>query len=144
MYLGHVTLRRENLISKQMLIAGSVAILMMLFGILMLLQQGGVIDFGPAAFYKFLTIHGTGMIGAAVLAATAIMWYFLNHYVKLSKTILKANFVLFLVGVVMIIIGTFAFDYSGTWTFLYPLPAISGGAWGTAGAVTYLLGLQLV
>ena len=117
---------------------------MMLFGVLMLLEQGGVVDFGPDAFYKFLTIHGTGMIGAAVLASSAILWYFLSHYVSLSRAILKTNLALFIIGVVMIIIGVFAFDYSGTWTFLYPLPAISGGAWGTAGAVTYLLGLQLV
>lgn len=142
--LGHVKLQRNKMVSVQMIIAGSVAVLMMVFGVLMLLQQGGVVDFGPAAFYKFLTIHGTGMIGAAVLASSAILWYFLNHYVPLSKVILTTNLVLFLVGVVMIIIGTFAFDYSGTWTFLYPLPAISAGAWGTAGAITYLLGLQLV
>src|SRR5690625_5877573 len=107
---------------------------MMVFGVLFRSQQGGVIDFGPAAFYQFLTLHGTGMIGAAALATAGIMWYFLSHYVQLSRTILKTNLVLFLIGVVMIIVGIFAFDYSGTWTFLYPLPAISAGAWGTAGA----------
>src|SRR5699024_7872469 len=36
------------------------------------------------------------------------------------------------------------FDYASSWTFLYPLPAISGGAWGTAGALLWLIGLQLV
>src|SRR5699024_551681 len=115
-----------------------------LFGILKMLKKGSIIDFEPAAFYQFLTINGTGMIGAAVLASTAILWYFLHHYVALSKAVLVTNLVLFIVGVVMIIIGTFAFDYSGTWTFLYPLPAISAGAWGTIGAITYLIGLQLV
>src|SRR5690625_7377863 len=72
------------------------------------------------------------------------MLYFLSHYVKLSKRILKINLALFVIGVVMIIIGVFAFDYSSSWTFLYPLPAISGGAWGVAGALCYLLGLQIV
>src|SRR5690625_6795530 len=142
--MNHVKLTRDNTIITQLIIAGAVVLLMMVFGVLMLLQQGGVIDFGPAAFYQFLTLHGTGMIGAAALATAGIMWYFLSHYVQLSRTILKTNLVLFLIGVVMIIVGIFAFDYSGTWTFLYPLPAISAGAWGTAGAVVYLLGLQLV
>src|SRR5690625_92004 len=126
------------------MIAAAVVILMMVFGVLMLLQQGGVVDFGPAAFYQFLTLHGTGMIGAAVLAATAIMWYFLSHYVSLSKKVLKLNLVIFLIGVVMVIIGIFSFDFAGSWAFLYPLPAISAGAWGKAGALLYLFGMQLI
>lgn len=140
----HVKLTKNGTIKGQMIIAASVVVVMMIFGVLMLLQQGGVIDVGPDGFYKFLTIHGTGMIGAAVLATSAIMWYFLSHYVALSEKVLKLNLVLFLTGVILIIIGIFAFDYSGTWTFLYPLPAISAGAWGTIGALTYLIGLQLV
>ncbi len=142
--MNHVKLTKDNTIITQLIIAGAVVILMMMFGVLMLLQQGGVIDFGPAAFYQFLTLHGTGMIGAAVLATSGIMWYFLSHYVQLSRSILKVNLTLFLIGVVMIIVGIIGFDYSSTWTFLYPLPAISAGAWGTAGALLWLLGLQLV
>src|SRR5690625_1272772 len=142
--MNHVKLTRDNTIITQLIIAGAVVLLMMVFGVLMLLQQGGVIDFGPAAFYQFLTLHGTGMIGAAVLATSGIMWYFLSHYVQLSRKILKFNLTLFLIGVVMIIIGIFGFDYSSTWTFLYPLPAISAGAWGTIGALLWLIGLQLV
>src|SRR5690625_3448692 len=142
--MNYVKLTRDNTIVTQLIIAGAVVILMMVFGVLMLLQQGGIIDFGPAAFYQFLTLHGTGMIGAAVLATSGIMWYFLSHYVQLSRKILKFNLTLFLIGVVMIIIGIFGFDYSSTWTFLYPLPAISAGAWGTIGALLWLIGLQLV
>lgn len=142
--MNHVQLKRDNTIVTQLIIAGAVVILMMMFGVLMLLQQGGVIDFGPAAFYQFLTIHGTGMIGSAVLATSGIMWYFLRHYVELSRPILKINLALFLIGVVMIIVGIFGFDYASSWTFLYPLPAISAGAWGTAGALLWLIGLQLV
>src|SRR5690625_2135673 len=142
--MNHVKLTRNNAIITQLKISALIVIVMMVFGVLMLLQQGGIVDFGPAAFYQFLTIHGTGMIGTAALATAGIMWYFLSHYVKLSKRILKINLALFVIGVVMIIIGVFAFDYSSSWTFLYPLPAISGGAWGVAGALCYLLGLQIV
>ena len=136
--------RGKNTIVQQLIIAVIIVIAMMGFGVLILLQQGGVVDFGPAAFYQFLTIHGTGMVGAAVLASTAIMWYFLSKYVSLSETVLKLNIVLFIVGVMMVIVGVFAFEFSGTWAFLYPLPAISAGAWGTAGALTYLVGMLLV
>src|SRR5690625_45211 len=142
--MNHVKLTRNNAIITQLKISALIVIVMMVFGVLMLLQQGGIVDFGPAAFYQFLTIHGTGMIGTAALATAGIMWYLLSHYVKLSKRILKINLALFVIGAVMIIIGVFAFDYSSSWTFLYPLPAISGGAWGVAGALCYLLGLQIV
>lgn len=141
----HVKLGRgNNQIVTQLIVSAAVVLLMMVFGILMLLQQSGVVDFGPAAFYQFLTIHGTGMIGTAAFATSAIMWYFLNHYVDLSIKVLKINITLFLIGVTMIIIGIFGFDYASSWTFLYPLPAISGGGWGTAGALLWLGGLQLV
>src|SRR5690625_3588513 len=95
-------------------------------------------------FYQSLTIHGTGMVGTAALATAAIMWYFLSHYVKLSIKILKLSLTLFLVGVVMVIIGVFSFEYASAWTFLYPLPAISGNAWGVTGALLYLIGMLVL
>lgn len=142
--MSNVKLGRNKAINVQIIIAALVVVLMMVFGVLMLLQQGGIVDFGPDAFYQFLTLHGTGMIGAAVLASSAIMWYFLSHYIELSKKVLVANLIMFLVGVVMIIVGIFGFQYASSWTFLYPLPAISAGAWGTAGSVMWLLGLQII
>src|SRR5690625_4995352 len=135
---------RNNQIVTQLIIAAVVVIVMMLFGVLMLLSQGGIIDLSPAMFYQSLTIHGTGMIGAAALATVAIMWYFLNHYVKLSMKILKLSLTLFLIGVVMVIIGVFSFEYASAWTFLYPLPAISGNAWGITGALLYFIGMLIL
>lgn len=135
---------RNNQVAAYLAIGGIVIAVMMIFGILMLLEQGGVLDLPAASFYQFLTIHGTGMIGAAALAAAAIMWYFLSSYVELSKKILIWNLILFLVGVVMVIIGVFSFKYASAWTFLYPLPALSASAWGTIGALLYLGGMLVL
>ena len=144
-FTDHIKLyRQNNTIVTYLLVAGITIGLMMVFGVLMLLNQGGVIQLSDQSFYQFLTIHGTGMIGAAALAAAAIMWYFLNHYVELSKSILRINLILFLIGVLMVIIGVFSFDFAGGWTFLYPLPAISGGIWGTVGALLYLCGMLIL
>src|SRR5690606_29272624 len=85
-----------------------------------------------------------GMIGAGALGAAGVMWYFLSKYVQLSKGIFITNFVFFLIGVISVLLGTFVFDFAGAWTFLYPLPAISGGAWGVAGAAFYLGGMLLI
>jgi len=135
---------RNNMIVSYLVISGVVVLLMIILGILMLLQQGGVIDLSSATFYQLLTMHGTGMIGAVALAAAAIMWYFLSHYVQLSEAVLKTNLVLFLIGVVMVIIGIFSFEYASSWVFLYPLPAISAGAWGKIGALLYLGGMLVL
>lgn len=135
---------RNDQVVTQMTIAGIVVVVMMIFGILMLAAQGGLIEINPATFYQFMTIHGTGMIGAAALATSAIMWYFLSHYVDLSKKIFNLNLVLFLIGVVMTVIGIFSFKYASAWTFLYPLPALSAGAWGVTGALLYLGGMLVL
>ncbi|MFZ3579762.1 hypothetical protein [Virgibacillus sp. DJP39] len=84
------------------------------------------------------------MIGIVVLAASAIMWYFLNQYVQPSLAIFKLNIVLFVVGVIMVLIAVFTFDFAAAWTFLYPLPAISGGMWGKTAAALYLGGMLII
>ncbi|WP_163581878.1 cbb3-type cytochrome c oxidase subunit I [Gracilibacillus saliphilus] len=134
----------NRLIKNYLIIGGAVILLMMVFGILMLLAQGGVLSLSPPAFYQYMTIHGTGMIGAAALAASAVMWYFLSQHVTLSKNIFKANLVLFVIGLVLVIIGVFSFDYASAWTFLYPLPTLSAKAWGTVGALLYLFGMLII
>ncbi|EKN68313.1 cbb3-type cytochrome c oxidase subunit I [Schinkia azotoformans] len=124
---------------------GSVLILlMMVVGLIMLLNQGKLITISDGFFYKIMTLHGTGMIGAGALAGTAIMYYFTSQYIKLSKAIFVSNIVLSILGVVMVLIGIFVFDFAAAWTFLYPLPAISGGMWGAAGAVFYLGGMTVL
>ncbi|MGM8215679.1 cbb3-type cytochrome c oxidase subunit I [Bacillaceae bacterium W0354] len=135
---------RNSLVATYLVIGGVVISVMIVFGILMLFAQGGVLDLTPANFYQFLTIHGTGMVGAAALAAAGVMWYFLREYVELSKKIFIWNLALFLIGVLLVIIGVFSFEYASSWTFLYPLPALSANAWGTAGALCYLIGMLIL
>ncbi|SFD96596.1 cytochrome c oxidase subunit 1 [Lentibacillus persicus] len=86
---------RNNLVVSYLTLGGLIIAVMMVFGILMLLSQGGLLNLSPANFYQFLTIHGTGMVGAAAFAAAGVMAYFLSKYVKLSKKIMKVNLVFF-------------------------------------------------
>ncbi|QKY69925.1 cbb3-type cytochrome c oxidase subunit I [Lentibacillus sp. CBA3610] len=135
---------RNNVVVSYLIAGGLIILVMIIFGILMLLSQGGVLDLQPAAFYQILTIHGTGMVGASAFAAAGIMAYFLSKYVDLSKNVLMTNLVFFLIGVVMVIIGVFSFEYASSWTFLYPLPQLSANAWGTIGALLYLFGMLIL
>ncbi|GGA74024.1 cbb3-type cytochrome c oxidase subunit I [Ornithinibacillus halotolerans] len=143
--IGSKNVKSDNkLVTASLILGGVVIAAMMIFGILMLFAQGGVINVSDAAFYQFLTIHGTGMIGAAALAAAGVMWYFLGKYVELSKKVFIWFLALVLVGVVLVVIGVFSFEYASAWTFLYPLPAISANAWGVTGALLYLFGMLIL
>jgi cytochrome c oxidase subunit 1 len=131
-------------IVSYMALTGLILFVMMIFGLIMLLNQGNIIQLSPALFYEILTTHGTFMIGVASLGGAAIMWYYLNQYVKLSKTVLILNLTFFLIGVVLVLVGIFGFHYAGAWTFLYPISSSSAGGWGKPGAVLYLLGMLIL
>ncbi|MDD5324397.1 MAG: cbb3-type cytochrome c oxidase subunit I [Polaromonas sp.] len=124
--------------------AVAVLLLMMIFGLLMRLEQAQLISMGPNWFYELMTIHGAGMVGIAGLAGAAIMWHFLRQYVALSQGVFIANLVLFLIGVVMILAGVLFGHFQGAWTFLYPLPAKSMGMWSQGSAALFMGGLLVI
>ena len=121
-----------------------VFLLMMLFGLIMRMAQGALLELSPDLFYQIMTAHGTGMVGTAGLAGAAIMWHFLNRHVRPSISVYWLFLAFVLVGVVLILAGIFIGGFAGGWTFLYPLPAHSGAVWGTHAAFSFIAGLLLV
>jgi len=121
-----------------------VLLLLMLLGLALRLAQAEWLPMPPDLFYETMTAHGAGMVGIAGLAGAGIMWHFLSRHVRLSRGILVANLVLFLAGVAMILGAIFLGGFGGAWTFLYPLPATSGGVWEPEAAALYLGGLLVV
>ncbi|MEP0952529.1 MAG: cbb3-type cytochrome c oxidase subunit I [Paracoccaceae bacterium] len=133
-----------TIIKLTMLLGGVVFLLMMVFGLLMRAAQGGLIDLDPALFYLLLTAHGAGMVGSAALSGAAILWYFCARHIELRGGIYLTFLGLFLLGVVLILGSIFIGQYGGAWTFLFPLPANSGGAWEPVAAVFFILGYLLI
>jgi cytochrome c oxidase subunit 1 len=131
-------------VAYSLMITAVVLVLMMIFGVIMLLNQGKVISIPAQLFYKIMTVHGTGMVGIASLGGSAILWYFLSKYVRLNSEILFINLILSVVGVVMILIGIFVFNFSDGWTFLYPLPSFSAKITGNQGPLLFLFGLLAI
>lgn len=123
---------------------GLVVVLMMVFGLLMRLAQGGVIDVNPALFYELLTLHGAGMVGIAGIGGAAVMWHFLSKQVVLSSRILAINLILFVVGVGLILGAVLVGDFAGAWTFLFPLPGKPMGIWSKEAAALFLIGLLII
>ncbi|GKY87757.1 cbb3-type cytochrome c oxidase subunit I [Sinisalibacter aestuarii] len=123
---------------------GLVLLLMMLAGLWMRLAQAGWVYTDPALFYQLMTVHGTGMVGIAALGGAAVLWHFLSAHVRLNSRVMGANFGLFLIGVVAILVADFPGRFGGAWTFLYPLPATSQGAWPAWAAALHLGGLLVI
>lgn len=123
-----------------MILSGAVFALMMVFGLIMRAAQGQWIELDPALFYQILTAHGAGMVGTAALSGAAILWYFSGRHVVLTAGIFWAFLGMFLLGVVLILGAIFIGGYGGAWTFLFPLPALSGGAWEAGAAAAFMLG----
>lgn len=127
-----------------LIIASVTLVLLMMFGVIMLLNQAGTISIGADTFYQMMTAHGIGMIGISALGGAAIMWYFVTRYLDLKPQILMLNLFCSVIGVVMILVAIFRFQFSNAWTFLYPLPAQSVQYYGKTGALLFLFGVLLI
>ena len=125
-------------------LAALVLLLMMVLGLVLRLAQSNWVDVAPDLFYQIMTAHGVGMVGAAGLAGAAIMWFFLNRYVELRVGVYYLFLAFFLLGVVLIFGGIFSGGFAGAWTFLFPLPAISGGVWAPGASLAFFIGLLCV
>ena len=125
-------------------VCGLVLLLMMLLGLTMRLAQAQWIDIQPNFFYVIMTMHGAGMVGIAGLSGAAVMWYFVRRHVPVSTAVFVANLVFFLIGAVLILGAGFIGGFAAAWTFLFPLPAHSGGLWSVNAAASYMVGLLFI
>jgi cytochrome c oxidase subunit 1 len=118
--------------------------LMAIGGVLMRLNQAEIIDIGAIAFYRIMTLHGAGMIVAALLGTSGGLWYAVREILPLDVNRMLANWILTVVGALVVLVSTLVGGFATGWTFLYPLPFMSAGQWGDPAAIGYLLGLALV
>jgi cytochrome c oxidase subunit 1 len=95
-------------------------------------------------FYPLLTFHGIGMVALVVLAMLAGCWWLFAQRLPMSTRLWAACYVGAVLAVVLVIISTLIGQFGTGWTFLYPLPYLSAGAWGTWAFVPFLLAVTLV
>ena len=84
------------------------------------------------------------MVGVVGLASSAVMWFFLRKYVRLSTGIFLANYLLFLLGAALILAAVFIGGFGAGWTFLYPLPVHTMGIWSINASATFMLGYLVI
>lgn len=124
--------------------AVTLVVLMGIGGLLMRLDQAHAINIGPSYFYRVMTLHGAGMIVAAVVGTSGGLWFALRDTLRLRFSWMIANWACTATGTLLVLLSTLLGGFATAWTFLYPLPFMSAGQWDNLAAAGYLVGLALV
>jgi len=102
-------------------------------GLLMRFSQAGWLSLRPAMFYQLLTVHGLGMVVAALAGAMAMSWWLLSKLPggRPSYAWLSVIYGVLVLGVVGVIVATLIGRVGTGWTMLLPLPIsrYSAGQW---------------
>lgn len=115
-----------------------------LAGLAMRLNQAEVYTMPSSWFYRLMTLHGAGMLTGALLATMGALWFVLRRTVPLDLRRMLASYVAIMVGAVLVVISVLIGGFATGWTFLWPLPFDSAGAWRPWATDTFLVGLLLV
>ncbi|HET8570354.1 MAG TPA: cbb3-type cytochrome c oxidase subunit I [Candidatus Limnocylindria bacterium] len=138
--------RTVNRLTLLWVITGFVLLLILgLAGLLMRAMQSGVL--GNVAliwFYPILTLHGIGMVALVALVPLAGCWYIFASKVPMSTRLWQICYVATVLAVVLVLISTLIGKFGTGWTFLYPLPYNSTGAWPVWSFVPFLLAVTIV
>ena len=97
-------------------------LLMGLLGLLMRLDQGGILVIPPVWFYRVMTLHGAGMVASILLAVTGGLAAAVSATTRLSARVLWIALVIYFIGTSFVILATLVGGFGGGWTVLYPLP----------------------
>ena len=118
--------------------------LMGLLGLAMRLTQADVLGLSPSWFYRFMTLHGAGMLTGALLAMMGALWFVLRQDVPLGVRPMLVSYAAIVLGAVLVVVATLVGGFAPGWTFLWPLPFSSAGEWSTWATVVFLAGMLLV
>lgn len=110
-----------------------------LLGLLMRLDHAGLVVISPDWFYRIMTLHGAGMVGAVLLAALGGLCAVVSQWVRLSARALWVAFVAYMTGMGLVTVATLLGRFAGGWTVLHPLP-FDGRTWSLAAALSVYAG----
>jgi cytochrome c oxidase subunit 1 len=137
--------REVNRLTLLWIITGfSLLLILGLAGLLMRGIQSGLLGFLDSWFYPILTLHGIGMVALVALIPLAGCWYLFAQRVPMSIGLWKICYAATVLAVVFVLISTLIGRFGTGWTFLYPLPFMSAGAWDVWSFVPFLLAVTIV
>lgn len=119
-------------------------LLMMLLGITMRLSQADVVSIPDSWFYRVMTLHGAGMLVAALLVMMGALWYVLRPVIEMSAKRLLWAYGGIVVGALLVLVAAIIGGFATGWTFLSPLPFHPLGQWARWATATFFVGMFLV
>ncbi len=122
----------------------ALVVVMGVLGLIMRLTQATVIHLSPGWFYRLLTLHGTGMITAALLVGMGALWYVLHASVPLRPGRMLVTYALTVAGGVAVMVATLDGGFGAGWAFLPPLPFYPAGQWSGWSESLFFVGNLLV
>jgi len=99
---------------------------LVLLGFVMRAVQSTVLPLPSDLFYAVMTLHGLGMAGVLFVGGITAITYLLSKYINVNTMLLKINFVLIVIGVVLLLAATLIGRFGPGWYVLYPLPFLEG------------------
>jgi cytochrome c oxidase subunit I len=114
-----------------------------LLGYAMRLDQAGFWTFDPSVFYEIMTLHGAGMVAAALIAAIGGLVEVLNGSTPLDTRLLWTAYVVGSLAFAIVVIAVVVGGVGAGWTMLYPLPYQSQGEWTITAAFAVFVGYFL-
>lgn len=118
-------------------------LLMGVLGLLMRLDQGGLVVIPPAWFYRLMTLHGAGMVASILLAGLGGLAAAVSATTRLSARVLWIALVIYLLGTGFVDLTTLVGGFGGGWTILYPLPG-HGLVWTLDAALAMYIGYLFI
>jgi len=103
--------------------------LLIVLGLIMRLNQGGVLHLPLNTFYAVMTLHGLGMAGLLFSFSLAGLHYLVGT--RYARTSVKLGYFVFggvVAGVVGLAVATLVGGFAAGWYLLYPLP-FKGASW---------------
>jgi cytochrome c oxidase subunit I len=104
-------------------------LVLILLGLMMRLNQGGIVDIDVSYFYAAMTLHGLGMVGVAFTGGIVAAAYLLASYVRVNLAISWTMYILTVLGVAGLVTACLTGKFGPGWYLLYPLPFLSNGMW---------------
>ena len=118
--------------------------LMLLIGITMRLSQAGLVGLPDVWYYRLLTLHGAGMLVAALLVMMGALWFVLRPTVELSAQRLLWAYGSIVSGALAVLVAAIIGGFATGWTFLAPLPFHPLGQWAPWATATFFVGMLAV
>jgi cytochrome c oxidase subunit 1 len=114
-----------------------------LLGYAMRIEQAGFWNFDPSVFYEIMTLHGAGMVTAALIVAAGGLIEVLNASTPLNTRLLWTAYVVGSLAFAIVLLAVLVGGVGAGWTMLYPLPYHSLGEWTVTAAVAVYVGYFL-